>query len=313
MRMLRSTLSVVLAAFAVAGAAGQQSSNSSPATAPQVAAPVAAAAPDSTAPTSIPSYPDTAKGLENLVKDMLKLEMGGQQQELERYEESLTLPNAEQWFKSVFGEALGGQVAAVSAPSRAAAEKHTGGMLAAERKEKRTHVEVVRFDDSCNLQATATEYPFLLLRQKPEHLYDVRFQGSSQEAVWAYFAYVDGGFRFIGNMHKKELGIREERPPDASHPRFRIGGAVMEAKAIQREAPVYPSAAKAAGLQGTVILHAIIARDGSVQNLYLNEGQCLLAESAMEAVRKWRYRPTTLDGKPVEVDTTIQVVYTLGR
>jgi len=243
---------------------------------------------------------------------MLKLETDGKQQELELYEKSLALPNADQWFKSVFGEVLGGQVTAVSAPSRAAAEKYTAEMLAGQLKDKRTHIEAVRFDDSCNARATATEYPFLLLRQKPEHLYDVRFQDSSTEVTWAYFAYVDGGFRFIGKMQKKELGIREERPPDASTQRFRIGGNVLEARALSRVAPIYPPEAKAQHIQGTVILHAIIAKDGSVKELYLNEGQCWLAQSAMAAVKQWRYTPETLAGRPVEVDTTIQVIFTLG-
>ena len=88
---------------------------------------------------------------------------------------------------------------------------------------------------------------------------------------------------------------------------------MVAAKLVHQERPEYPQDAKAQGIQGTVILHAIIAKDGSVQDLYLDEGQCLLTQSAMKAVRQWRYGPTTLNGKPVEVDTTIQVVYKLGR
>jgi len=208
MRTYRSTLFVLISAVVVARAAAQQPSNGSHATAPEVAAPIAATARDSMALTSIPPYPDTAKGLENLVKQMLKLEKDGKQQELALYEKSLALPDADRWFKSVFGEVLGGQMTAVTAPSRAAAEIYTAELLAAQLKEKRKDVETVRFDDSCNPRATATEYPFLLLRQTSEHLYDVRFLGSSTEANWAYFAYVDGGFRFIGNLQKKELGVR---------------------------------------------------------------------------------------------------------
>lgn len=266
-----------------------------------------------TASASIPSYPDSTKGLQNFVKEMLRLQKEGNQQELVVYEKSLALPDPDRWFKSVFGDGLGGQMTAISAPMRADAEIHTADMLAAQIAEKRTDIEAMRFDDSCNLNATAIEYPFLLLRQKSEHLYDVRFLGNSSGSVWAYFAYVDGGFRFIGNLKKTELGVREGRPASGSTQRILLGGTVQRAKALYREQPEYPPTARELGIQGTVLLHAIIGKDGSVQDLYLNEGQCLLAQSAMKAVKKWRYSPTKLNGEPVEVDTTITVVFTLGH
>ncbi|HXX18774.1 MAG TPA: energy transducer TonB [Candidatus Acidoferrum sp.] len=296
-------------AFLTLAAVAQQPTSEAAAAA---AAPASASGSAATSPVNIPSYPDSTKGLESFVKEMLKLEKEGNQQELELYEKSLALPDPDGWFKSVFGEELGAEMARVSAPMRADAELHTADMLATQVAEKRTDVEAVRFDDSCNSRATAIEYPFLLLRQRPEHLYDVRFLSSSAGSLWAYFTYVDGGFRFIGNMKKKELGVREAHPPTGSTQRIRLGGNVQAAKLVHQEQPVYPPEAKAAGIQGTVILHAIIAKDGSIRDLYLDEGQCWLAQSAMEAVRKWRYRPTKLNGEPVEVDTTIQVIYTLG-
>lgn len=264
------------------------------------------------ASASIPSYPDSAKGLQNLVKDMLKLEKEGDQQELALYEKSLELPNPDRWFKSVFGENLGARMTTVSATARMAAETGLPDILTTQLNEKRTDIEAVRFDDSCNPRATATEYPFLLLRQTPEHLYDVRFLGNSSASLWAYFAYVDGGFRFIGNVKKKELGINEVRPPDQSTGRIRVESRVSASKLVHQETPVYPPEARAQGIQGTVILHAVIAKDGSIRDLYLDEGQCQLTQSAMDAVKKWRYGPTTMNGDPVEVDTTIQVIYTLG-
>ncbi|MGA9630514.1 MAG: energy transducer TonB [Candidatus Acidiferrales bacterium] len=288
--------------------AAQQPSNSS-------AAPTAAAAlpappgPLATISASIPPYPDTAKGLENLVKKMLRLYKEGDQQKLAQYENSLTLPDSDRWFKSVFGDDLGGRMTAISAPARADAEVHATEMLAAQIAAERMDIEAVRFDDSCNLRATSTEYPFLLLRQKPEPLYDVRFLGRSSASVWAYFAYVDGGFRFIGDMEKKQLGIREASSPAGSPPRIKLGSTVEQAKLIRREEPVYPELAQYKGLQGTVVLHAIIAKDGSVQNLYLDQGQCLLTQSAVNAIKKWRYSPTILNGEPVAVDTTIAVVF----
>jgi TonB family protein len=76
--------------------------------------------------------------------------------------------------------------------------------------------------------------------------------------------------------------------------------------------PVYPPIAKQAHISGTIVLHCIIGKDGSVQQLEFVSGPPLLMKSAMDAVRQWTYQPTSLNGKPVEVDTTVSVVFTLG-
>lgn len=101
-------------------------------------------------------------------------------------------------------------------------------------------------------------------------------------------------------------------PPKPTQSRVRIGGNVQAAKMIRQIQPLYPQIAKTAHVQGTVMLHAIIAKDGTVQELQYVSGPALLMRSAMDAVRQWRYQPTLLNGEPVEVDTTISVVFTLS-
>lgn len=101
-------------------------------------------------------------------------------------------------------------------------------------------------------------------------------------------------------------------PPKQTPERIRVGGNVQQANLIHQVLPVYPEIAKTAHIQGTVILHAIISKEGSVQELQYISGPPLLMRSAMDAVRQWRYRPTLLNGDPVQVDTTISVVFTLG-
>jgi protein TonB len=81
---------------------------------------------------------------------------------------------------------------------------------------------------------------------------------------------------------------------------------------IRQVQPVYPQIAKTAHVQGTILLHAIIAKDGSVQELTYVSGPPLLMKAAQDAVREWRYQPTLLNGEPVEVETTISVIFTLG-
>jgi len=84
---------------------------------------------------------------------------------------------------------------------------------------------------------------------------------------------------------------------------------VVAAKIIRRVQPEYPDAARREHLQGTVKLHAVIAKDGTIRMLRVLTGYCSLAEAAMKAVRQWRYSPTLLEGNPVEVDTTIEVIF----
>ena len=101
-------------------------------------------------------------------------------------------------------------------------------------------------------------------------------------------------------------------PPKPTEP-LRVGGSVMEAKLINQTKPEYPQIAKMAHVSGTVVLHAIIAEDGTIQQLTFISGPALLRQSAMSAVRQWRYQPTTLNGQAVKVDTTISVVFDLGE
>ena len=123
---------------------------------------------------------------------------------------------------------------------------------------------------------------------------------------------VVGGTGTLGGTLGGIVGAPPPPPKPVVTAPVRIGGNVMEAKALERTQPIYPAIAKAAHVQGTVILHAIISKEGVVEQLQLVSGHPLLVGSAMDAVRQWRYRPTLLYGEAVEVDTTIQVVFTLG-
>ena len=101
-------------------------------------------------------------------------------------------------------------------------------------------------------------------------------------------------------------------PPREGPKRVRIGGQVQNALLINKVQPIYPALAKQARIQGTVRLQAIIAKNGGVIELQVLSGHPLLVQSALDAVRQWRYRPTLLNGEPVEVVTTIDVVFTLS-
>ncbi|MGD0840431.1 MAG: energy transducer TonB [Candidatus Acidiferrales bacterium] len=100
--------------------------------------------------------------------------------------------------------------------------------------------------------------------------------------------------------------------PKPSQPRIYQRSNVQQAKLISQPLPEYPPLARQARIQGTVVLHAIIAEDGRVAELTVISGPALLIQAALDAVRRWRYQPTLLNNEPVEVDTTITVVFTMA-
>jgi TonB family protein len=94
--------------------------------------------------------------------------------------------------------------------------------------------------------------------------------------------------------------------------RVRMGGNAIAAKLVNRVQPEYPELARQSRISGTVRMHAIIGKDGKVQSLTLVSGHPLLVKAAIDAVSQWRYEPTMLNGSPVEVDTTIDVLFALS-
>jgi TonB family protein len=109
-------------------------------------------------------------------------------------------------------------------------------------------------------------------------------------------------------------GTVKALPGTAGEPRrMRLGGDIQAPKILDKIQPVYPAAAKGAGVEGTVILHAIIGMKGEPLSLSVVNTQVdpELARAAVEAVSKWRYSPTLLDGDPIEVDTTVTVNFKL--
>ena len=91
----------------------------------------------------------------------------------------------------------------------------------------------------------------------------------------------------------------------------RISGGVMAGLLRNRVMPVYPPEAKAAHVGGTVVLHAIIGKDGSIENVRVISGPEILQNGAIDAVSQWEYQPYLLNGEPTEVDTTITVNFHL--
>jgi protein TonB len=116
------------------------------------------------------------------------------------------------------------------------------------------------------------------------------------------------------------IDIRPEGPrPPATNDAHRDRPKVLHethidpAMLVHRVEPIYPTLARQTRRAGRVELRAVIATDGTIQSLQVVSGDPLFYQSAIEAVRQWRYRPTVLNGEPVEIDTFISVIYNIDR
>lgn len=132
----------------------------------------------------------------------------------------------------------------------------------------------------------------------------------------------DGQVRFnvalqIGSV-SETIDVTAEAPAGVS-PRvptqIRIGGAVQQTRLLRKVMPVYPKSAKQLGIEGTVLLRAVIQKDGSLLSLSVvnTPPDPELAKAALDAVQQWHYEPTLLNGEPVEVITDIAVNFTLSK
>jgi|SRR5579864_1512501 len=128
---------------------------------------------------------------------------------------------------------------------------------------------------------------------------------------------VRGGVGVIGSHNpiigamSNDVSVAPPPPPKPTAPQPRVSR-IMEGNLIYKPQPVYPPMARAARVQGAVVLRAIISKAGTIENLQALSGHPLLIPAAIEAVKQWRYRPYVLNGEPVEVETRVTVNFILS-
>src|ERR1043165_36425 len=116
----------------------------------------------------------------------------------------------------------------------------------------------------------------------------------------------------MGGVMGSIIGGTPVAVPKVAVQRVRVSQGVTQGMVIHRVQPTYPPLARTARVQGSVVLAAIIGKDGTVQNLHVMSGHPLLTQAALDAVKQWRYKQYILNGEPVEVDTQITVNITLS-
>jgi len=251
--------------------------------------------------------------LQKLMATALSAARQGDQKKLKEIAQDLMIPEYEMWFEAMFGEEEGAKLGAAYRAYFDENEKWYPRLFEAMAKaEGEVIIEDVktlpkRSESWCG-QALAN------LQKADAVFYRVSVgmadsSGLRSGKVAGYFVLVGGTYR---RLDCQQLGMRPPGSPTIGGP-LHVGGNLQAARIIKKVPPVYPEIARANGVSGTVRLHVIIGRDGAIKQLEIVYGDPMLQQAAVDAVRQWQYQPTLLNGEPVEIDTTIDVIFSLAR
>ncbi|MCB1019708.1 MAG: TonB family protein [Acidobacteria bacterium] len=143
-------------------------------------------------------------------------------------------------------------------------------------------------------------------------------EGDSYTAVHAAVMPGADGAVLVLRQTRRDIHLANPQPPSATGAppappkRIKVGGAVQTSRLIRQVRPQYPALARQADIQGTVQLNVVIDHEGAVQSIDVGSGHPLLIPAAVDAVKQWRYKPTLLNGNPVEVEAPVNVNFTLA-
>lgn len=259
------------------------------------------------------STANATEGLRSLMTVGLSAARQGDQAKLKEIARSLIIPDHELWFRAMFGEEEGTKLAATYGSNLKEIEKQYPTLFERlAKQEGELVIEDVKMLPNRNESWCGQT---LVNMQKGDGVFyrvgvgKADSTGLRSGMVGGYFTLVSGGYR---RLDCQSLGIMPASSAPSPHPLLgplRVGGNVQAARIIKRVAPAYPEDAMRARISGTVRLHVIIGKDGKIKRLELVSGHPMLQQAAADAVRQWQYQPTLLNGDPVEVDTTIDVIF----
>ena len=147
-------------------------------------------------------------------------------------------------------------------------------------------------------------------RRIPEGI--ARFQGTEETPGGGTFGIegLPGALPSAGDVFR---GQRSVQVAPAKQGPVRVSSLVEAGLLVHKILPVYPPIAVAARMEGAVVLQATISKSGTIENLRVVSGPAMLQQAAMDAVKQWRYRPFLLNGEPVEVETTVNVIFAMSH
>ena len=268
-------------------------------------------------------YEDSPAGLKHFAEDFIRAIKSNDSVAVDRLSRSLEMPEPTSWFADVFGDQSGRVYVSRYDKLRSSIPAEMQKQFSSILIQQASQIDVVRFTRACDLTADEYEYAVLAARQKPEPLYRIEFRQPRTLHYLRILAYVDGAFRYVGDLSppntfastdggKPVGGVSGAAKALASAP-VQVSEPEQSTRLVHRVSPRYPDDASWRRMDGSVKLHVLIGEDGSVERASVLLGTCMFSPSAVEAVRKWKYSPLVVNGKPVKVDTTVDLTFAVRR
>jgi TonB family protein len=269
--------------------------------------------------------------LRDLINSCISAAREGDHPKLEEIARNLMIPDYETWFTATFGEEQGTRLT-TAYRTNFERDEHWMPKLFEWLSKQQGELEVHEANQLPRNMANSCGKALMDSEKSNTAFYRVDLRrkdisGFSTVSSAGYFVLVQGAFR---RLDCKSLGLKATTSgvgevggsseqailTEDSHGtppmRVRIGENDQKAKLIEKVQPKYPEEALKNRIAGTVALHVILEKDGTVKQLEVLSGHPLLSQAAVDAVRQWKYRPTLLNGEPVEVDTRVDVIFALS-
>jgi TonB family protein len=240
------------------------------------------------------AYPNNSEGLRGLLDNMLNVAKKGDKEQLQSLIRKLEIPNYETWFTKNFGQEKG----------ESWADPYGRWLTRNENQFEDLMVKLAHMDGEFVVEKMNTAKRYDLLNGPLDGYiasWKVPTESKGKELVTiADFFFVEGKFRWDSTTQYFPF----QKPKTAS---------IVPAKLVKKVQPEYPAEAREKRIEGTVKLQVIVRKDGTVTVQNVVEGDPALSPAAIEAVRQWRYEPWQLNGQPIELQTTIDVVFSLTQ
>lgn len=265
--------------------------------------------------TTFTTVVDSSEGLQTQIGEILDAFRAKNSARANELIHNLLMPENSAWFTDVYGPGFGSSLARAYRRAAPNMEEEIRRIYDADARAGLSQAKVSRYADPEAVNAPIDH--FLNCMNQIVPLYEAAFladrpmiqmvlkPGNLREAVGdlsGFFVFYQGGFRFIPMNILIELP--SERPI-----RIHLGMNVMQSKLLMKVYPKYPEEAVKKRLQGKVVVRLELDLNGNLQEAKLIEGDPVLGQAFMEAVKQWRFEPTTLDGDPVEVEVDAETVF----
>ena len=235
------------------------------------------------------SYANTPDGLRQLLIDLLRLAKADDQTQLRIKIAAMEIPDYKIWFVHAFGQEEGQKLG----------DKYEGALKVGELHFEMLWTELAKQQGTISVDRVGIPSGALIAYRAGWKKTDDTTGPESQTIGIFYF--VEGTFRVDVSRH--DLRILSSGK----------GGSVVIGKLLNRIQPAYPPLARQTRIQGTVAVNVIVRKDGTVEVQNVGAGHPLLIQAAVDAVKQWRYEPTTVNGEPVDIETKIYVDFALSK